>query len=402
VADAAEVAIVGGGPAGSALAIRLAQMGIRTLLFERQLEPEWRACGVFSSPLTRDRIVDLGLAPNDVATLARPISALSLETLGGAVCRIDYLHGHANGFDRVRLDGALLDLARAEGAEVRTATVVRSIELPSKPGEYAWLDVSPTVAAHRGDRRTIKARVVVGADGSGSIVAGSAGVLGRRTHLRKIGLTYQQADPAAAPAGYPMEGRFVFGRGWYAGIAPVPDARVNVGMVLPIGWISPPPSIIAKRLVGRFPGPPDEWMSAPITDDYRAAGTLEHRPDRVSGDGFLLVGDAAGFIDPLSGEGLHRALASSEMAADAIRSGLAGDRRAMEDYDRHLRSRFLTKDVVSWVLQLFIAQPGLLDYALRRLSRRARERKTLTLVLTDQLRASRALDPRFLLRLLAP
>ena len=74
----------------------------------------------------------------------------------------------------------------------------------------------------------------------------------------------------------------------------------------------------------------------------------------------------------------------------------------MEDYDRHLRSRFLTKDVVSWVLQLFIAQPSLLDYALRRLSRRARERKTLTLVLTDQLRASRALDPRFLLRLLAP
>ncbi len=199
-----------------------------------------------------------------------------------------------------------------------------------------------------------------------------------------------------------MAGRFVFGRGWYAGVAPVPDARVNVGIVLPMGWISPAPSVIAERLIGRFPGPPDPWMSASITDDYRAAGTLEHRPDRVSGNGFLLVGDAAGFIDPLSGEGLHRALVSSEMAADAISRELSGDRRAMEDYDRHLRSRFLTKDVVSWVLQVFIAQPSLLDYALRRLSRRARERRTLTLVLTDQVRASRALDPRFLLKLLAP
>ena len=118
--------------------------------------------------------------------------------------------------------------------------------------------------------------------------------------------------------------------------------------------------------------------------------------------GFLLVGDAAGFIDPLSGEGLHRALVSSELAAEAIADWLRGDRRAMEDYDRHLRSRFRTKDVVSWVLQAVHRPAELLDYALRRLSRRARERKTLTLVLTDQLRASRALDPRFLLRLLAP
>ncbi len=400
MADAADVAIVGGGPAGSALAIRLAREGVSTVVFERQREPEWRACGVFSSPLTCDRLVDLGFSRNDVGVLARPISALRLETLGGATCRIEYAHGTANGFDRVRLDAALLDRARETGADVRRATVVRSLELPAAH-HLARLDVSPTVGASSGERQIIEARVVVGADGPGSNVARTGG-LGGRSRMKKFGLTYQREDPDAALAGRAMEERFVFGRGWYAGIAPVPDGRVNIGIVLPGEWLSSPPSVVAERLIGRFRGPPAGWMTAPVTEGYRTSGTLEHRPLRVAGPGYLLVGDAAGFIDPLSGEGLHRALVSSEMAAEAIRRWLAGDRRAMEDYDRHLRSRFLTKDVVSWVLQLFIAKPSMLDYALRRLSRRARERKTLTLVLTDQLRASLALDPRFLLRLLAP
>lgn len=399
--EAADVAIVGGGPAGAALATRLAETGVRTLLFERQREPEWRACGVFSSPLTHSRLLDLGLTAEEVAALARPISALRLETARGTACRIDYEQGHANGFDRVGLDNALLERARRAGAEVRMATVVRSVELPSSRHDYAWLQVSPTVTARQGDSRTIKARVVVGADG-GALVAGAAGVAGGRSRLWKIGLTFQRSDASAAPAGEPMEGRFVFGRGWYVGVAPVPRERVNVGIVLPGGWVSSPPSVIAERLLSRFPGPREAWMGAPITDGYRVAGALAQRPERVAGTGFMLVGDAAGFIDPLSGEGLHRALVSAEMAADAIPRWLRGELTALHDYDRQLRARFRTKDVVSWVLQLVIARPALLEYALGRLSRRSQQRRTLTLVLTDQMRASRALDPRFLARLLAP
>ncbi len=399
--DATDVAIVGGGPAGAALATHLARMGVHAMLFERQLEPEWRACGVFSSPLTRHRLTDLGLAADEVAALARPISALRLDTLGGASCRIEYERGHANGFDRVSLDRSLLELARSAGAEVRMATVVRSVELPRSRSDDARLGVSPTVAGTEGEPRTIKARVVVGADG-GALVAGAAGVSGRRSLLWKVGLTYHQEDPASEPEGEPMEGRFVFGRGWYVGVAPVPAGRVNVGMVLPGGWMTPAPGAVADRLIGLFPGPRQPWMSTPISDGYRVRGTLANRPSRVAGDSFLLVGDAAGFIDPLTGEGLHRALVSAEMAAPAIRRWLAGDRGALADYDRRLRARFQAKDVVSWVLQTFIAQPALLDYALRRLSRRQQQRKTLTLVLTDQLRASRAVDPRFLARLLAP
>ena len=60
--DEVEVAIVGGGPAGAALAIQLASAGVEVALFERQSAPRWRACGVYSSPLTRGALISLDLA----------------------------------------------------------------------------------------------------------------------------------------------------------------------------------------------------------------------------------------------------------------------------------------------------------------------------------------------------
>ena len=204
-----------------------------------------------------------------------------------------------------------------------------------------------------------------------------------------------------------MRARMVVGDGWYCGVAPVPGARVNIGIVVGAAALgrdqaSEGPEEVARSVVAQLPGPPEAWRGAPDTDELRVALPLAHRVARAGFGPMALVGDAAGFIDPLSGEGLHRALVSAEMAASAIRRWLAGDRRALDDYDRHLRARFQTKDVVSWILQLFIARPALIDYALDRLARRKRQRETLTLVLTDQLRASRVLDPRFLLSLLTP
>jgi flavin-dependent dehydrogenase len=143
-------------------------------------------------------------------------------------------------------------------------------------------------------------------------------------------------------------------------------------------------------------------MTAPTTDFVTFAGRLEHHVRSAAGRGFLLVGDAIEFIDPLTGEGLHRALISAELAADAIANWLGGDRNAMADYDRRIRARFRSKNVVSWVLQAFLSQPAALDYALRRLASRRALREQLTLVLTDQAMASSVIDPRYLLRLLAP
>src|SRR4051794_39903077 len=99
-----DVAIVGGGPAGAATAIRLARRGYSVVVLERHREPRWRACGVFTSPLVRERVMELGLPPAEIDVLARPISAMELRSTSGAGCSLDYANGFACGFDRVALD----------------------------------------------------------------------------------------------------------------------------------------------------------------------------------------------------------------------------------------------------------------------------------------------------------
>ena len=80
-----------------------------------------------------------------------------------------------------------------------------------------------------------------------------------------------------------------------------------------------------------------------------------------------------------------------------------GDRRdAFAAYDRQMRRRFMAKDVVSWLVQAFLARPALFEYAARRVASRAAVRATMGLVMGDLVPASRALDPRYLAALLAP
>jgi flavin-dependent dehydrogenase len=117
------------------------------------------------------------------------------------------------------------------------------------------------------------------------------------------------------------------------------------------------------------------------------------------------VGDAAGFLDPFTGEGLHRALVSTELAAPAIIAAIRGRASAAQAaaaYDRAMRRRFAAKDAVSWLVQSFLARPTLFEYAARRLATRPDVRATMSNVMGDLVPASRGLDPRFLAALLAP
>ncbi len=204
-------------------------------------------------------------------------------------------------------------------------------------------------------------------------------------------------------------------RDGYVGIAPVAGGRVNVGIVLGRSWR---PALrrdgaraVADAIVAAIPpteGDPAAWRDGEPTDTVAGAWPLGHRVTRRSGRGWLLVGDAAGFLDPFTGEGLHRALVSAELAAASITATLRGTGRgdghgvAFDAYDRAMRRRFLAKDAVSWLVQAFLAQPVAFDYAARRVAARPSVRATMGLVMGDLVPASRALDPRFLAALLAP
>jgi flavin-dependent dehydrogenase len=394
-----DVAIVGGGPAGAVLATHLAKHGRAVVLLERSPAYRWRACGVFSSPASADALRGAGLDGETLASVVRPAPAMRLETASGTQVRLTYgddgsLAAPAVSFDRAALDPALLALARRAGADVRLGAAVSRVE----PGR---------IVARDADGETIvEASVVVGADGIRSTVARAFGV-GRSPLLGdRVGLTFHVGDPGPAA---PRDARMIQFQDGYVGLAPVPGSRVNVGIVLGRSWASRLREDGAERTVeavlAAIPparDDPVDWLAAERCDPIEGAAPLGHRVARRHGPGWVLVGDAAGFLDPFTGEGLHRALVSARLAAAAIERHLDGDADGLAAYDRGMTAQFRSKDALSLLVQAFLARPMLFDYAARRLAARNRVRETMGLVMGDLVPASRALDPRFIATLLRP
>ena len=389
--------VVGGGPAGAATAIGLAGRGRDVLVLERAPAWRWRACGVFTSPATVAALRRAGLVDHELAAVARRIPAMRVETATGTRFRLTYgddgsLARAAVGLDRSALDPLLLERARAAGAEVREGVTVRSV----RDGR-----------AQLADGSEIAARVIVGADGLRSVVARDAGVARRPPLGDRPALTFHVADPEPDQV---RDARMITFDGGYVGLAPVPGGRVNVGIVLASrGWRDrlrqDGAAAVAAAVMAAIPPADDDavfWTSPRICDGLEGASPVGSRVVRRAGDRWLLVGDAAGFLDPFTGEGLHRALRSAELAANAIDRRLAGEAGALAAYDREVVRRTRAKDVVSLLVQAFLEVPPLFDYAARRLADRPMVRETMGLVIGDLAPASTALDPRFLAGLLRP
>jgi flavin-dependent dehydrogenase len=400
-----DVGIVGGGLAGCALAVALARAGIEVVVLERQPAWRWRAGGVFSSPVTMDALRRVALSEATLARVARPIPAMRLETPGGAVARLTYgaeAGGPpAVGFDRSALDPALEALAREEGAAVRRGVTVETVDLDHG---------APILGIRTPDGTgTLRCRIAVGADGAHSVVARAAGVARPSRLPERVGLSYHLADPRPDT---PTDARLRVFEGGYIGIAPVPGRRLNIGIVLGPAWrdrlARDGAAVTAGGVVAAVPATaedPGTWREGERCDPIAGAAPLGGRVTRRAGPGWWLVGDAVGFLDPFTGEGLHRALVSTELAAAAIRAALDRPDRAdhaAAAYDRAMQRRFAAKDALSWLVQAFLARPATFEYAARRLATRSDVRATMGLVMGDLVPATRGLDPRFLASLLAP
>jgi flavin-dependent dehydrogenase len=403
-----DVAVVGGGIAGAALAARLARAGHGVVLFERTAAWRWRAGGVFASPAAVAELRALGLEEDTLRHVARAIPAMRVETPSGTAFELTYgaeAGGEpAVGFDRSLLDPALLDLARSAGADVRIGSTVKAIDLADhRHGTVVRIDTPDGPL-------DCSPRVVVGADGPRSVVAATAGMDRPPRLADRVGLSWHVEDDDDGGVDAPKRARMVvLPDGAYCGLAPVPGGRINVGIVLAgRAWRerlardgAAATGEHALRSVPPLPGDPEAWREGRITDAIAGASPLGCRVAHRSGPDWLVVGDAAGFLDPFTGEGLHRALVSARLAADAIDAHLrgAGDLVA---YDRAMRARFGTKDTVSLLVQAFLARPRLFEHAARRLAAKPPVRATMGLVMGDLVPASRALDPRFLAGLLVP
>lgn len=345
MADVWDVLVVGGGPAGSAAALRAKQLrpDATVLLLDRDDFPRDKACGDGIAAHGRDELDLLGLP--GLLDDYRPTQRLSVISPGGV--RVSATVARPNHVvPRKVFDARLVEAARARGVEVRRHRV-RSLAVQ---GDRVVVD------------GTLTARTVVAADGAYSTMRRLVGA--RQTRDRHIAIAVRgYADMpddddaqliAMQQAGWPA----------YAWAFPIGDGTANVGygMLLPQLRATglPGREVLHGRLAELLPGLPARDLRAhhlPLSPGRPQAGI-----GRV-----LLAGDAASLINPLTGEGIYYALLSGRLAGEAAvvsaADPLTAYRRGLRaGLGRHLR----TTDVLARAAQ----SPGFIDAAIATAARR--------------------------------
>jgi menaquinone-9 beta-reductase len=365
VAEPRDVVVVGGGPAGSASAVFLRQRGHDVLLLDEARFPRDKVCGESVSPGARRILADLGAAEAVSALAPAPLRGMTLTSPDGTSFRGDYRDVAEPGFAvrRQDLDHVLLDRARGAGAEVREG--VRVTGLVFRDGAVAG------VTCEDGGRpETLRARLIIGADGRRSVVARRLGLLREHRTLRKFAVRGYWDGME----GLEDRGEMHVGGGGYCGIAPLPAGRANVAFVLDRGEMAAAGGDVEgfyRDTLRRWPQVHERLARAVPFGPPSAIGPLALEASGVSAPGALLVGDSAGFYDPFTGEGVTLALRSAEMAAAvADRALRSSNRHDLREYDRARQAATRDKFRINRMLQRVVAWPALSNAMARKLSRR--------------------------------
>lgn len=397
----AEVIVVGAGPAGSTVAARLADAGHRVLLLDKASFPRHKACSDYVSPAGEPILAELGVLDEIVAAGATRMPGMAVQAPSGGRFLVDFAGVEpgraAIGLRRWHLDRILLDRARCAGVEVVERAHVR--DLVTESGHVTGVE-----ATIDGGRETFHAPLVIGADGHSSAVARALGLDIPWRWPRKTAL----AAHYRGVTGLDRCGEMHVGRGAYAGLAILEGGLVNLTVVVPTDALKARTGSLEDTFaaaIQSLPGIAARVEGAERLGLIRGVGPMGRRARRVAGNGWLLVGDAASFLDPFVGEGVHDALHSARLAAPVASAALrAGDlsAEALAPYRRARRGAFTAKHTVSWVVQGFVNAPPLMDYVTDRLAAREELGLTLAGVLGNLRPATQALSPLYLARLLRP
>lgn len=392
-----DLLVLGAGPAGAATAIRIARAGLSCALVDRAQFPRDKPCSEYMSPETVRHLALLGVLPQLEAAGGLAIAGTTVTGPRGSV--LTGLFSRAGtpfrptglSLPRRILDAALVDAARRAGATVLERHTVT--DLLHERGAVA----GAAVRTGEGTIRLLHARLTVGADGLRSVVARR---IGRRHH----GIPSRMAFVAhvAGVPGLTDKAELHVCRDGYAGLNPIGGGLANVALVVPSSAAADARGEVtafAMAALERIPGVQGRVQARDIVRPFLVTGPFAARSRRVVTGGALLVGDAADFFDPFTGEGICAALRGAEFAADTAVAALAlpGPVSAgrLAGYAARRRAEFLGKWAIERMIGWGMFAPRLFDRAIGRIERRGWG-DTLIGVTGDFIPAGAVLNPRFL------
>jgi flavin-dependent dehydrogenase len=321
-----DVIVCGAGPAGAVAATVLARGGARVLLLDRARFPRDKLCGDTMNPGTVGMLRRLGLTAG-FESEALPVDGMIVTGEHGVRVRAAY-GGGARGLAILRrtLDAALVRGAIDAGARLEEGVLVRG-PLVDTGGREAR--VRGVILAGRGgtDLR-IPAPLVIAADGRRSRLALPLGLARQPPRPRRwaIGAYFENV------AGLTRFGEMHVRRGRYLGVAPLPSGHANVCLVATRPSTGPwtghggrdVPSALLNQAIERDPPLRERFADARMVTAPVVLGPLAVDAAAPGAAGLLLAGDAAGFIDPMTGDGLRFAIRGAELAAEVALAAFAG------------------------------------------------------------------------------
>ena len=329
-----DVAIAGGGPAGSSCAAFCALAGLRTLVIEREKFPREKVCGDCLNPSCWAVLEHLGVAQRVRDLPHSKLDSVEFIAVDGHKVVVDLPIGDncEVSVKRSLFDDLLLTRARDVGADVREGTTVTALANSNGEGICSHKPVArPDLDAPQGrgyscawnietdSGETFVARILIGADGRNSTVARLRNLLPRPARER---VALQAHIPLPRNFGRRIILQFL--REGYSGQAPVNETQLNLCLV------GTPPTIsrLRKWAEHHFEITPDQ--------PWRTITPLTRSPVPCAHENLLFIGDAARVVEPFTGEGIYYALRSGGLAADAITKIVRGKDRqsALREFTR--------------------------------------------------------------------
>lgn len=328
--DEFEVVVIGGGPAGASAAILLRQKGHRVLVLEREKFPRFMV-GESLLPAAWDMWEKL--------KVRTAVEAMDYPTKRGVLFKITdttgtheflvrtdeypeyFVHPFTFHVDRASFDQLLLSRAREEGATVMEGCEVEDVLFE---GERA---VGVAYRDPDGTRREIRAQVVVDASGRSTVIASKLRRRYPHPKLLKVAYYthYENAGRRLAEDGSTVTDIHSTEGGWIW-VIPLRDRVSSVGVVLDAKYVQEHkggPQVLFDRAIANDPQISDWLAGAKQCFKLKHVSSISYLSDSFVGDGFVMIGDAAMFLDPIFSAGVMLAMRGADLASEAISAALA-------------------------------------------------------------------------------